>query len=406
MRTSRQQTSVDTGDESISLQEVSRANPFPLPESVKEKRMNAICGQKCLEQFEKYAPLGSWRRTFADLLVGTEDWFSRRCVLTWKLKDTKCSRSLFLLQVSTPRTAGNGSGLLLTPTTVMVSERSPEAMEKKRQWRESIGRKTVPPGSLAEQVGFLMRGINPVNALLPTPKSTEPEEQYWKWRERMVKSRNPKNVGKTIPNLGTLAVTGLLPTPTTANNRNSRNAILKIGSSHQNHGAALGLSQVAEIASGILPKELDSWQQVPKYYQRLLCTAIVTEERRIPNGDGNRKGKTMSELKVRIRAKLLPTPTSQDFKRRGPNSQQQGLSNVENWMRMLPTPLSGLHKTEGMKKATIEKRLEDGRQEDLNTAIYQTTGKTGLLNPLFVQEMMGFPRDWLVSPFQSGEPKV
>lgn len=25
--------------------------------------------------------------------------------------------------------------------------------------------------------------------------------------------------------------------------------------------------------------------------------------------------------------------------------------------------------------------------------------------PLFVTEMMGFPSDWLVSPFQGGEPK-
>ena len=33
----------------------------------------------------------------------------------------------------------------------------------------------------------------------------------------------------------------------------------------------------------------------------------------------------------------LPTPTTQEWKRRGPNSSQQGLSNTENW---LPTPLA------------------------------------------------------------------
>jgi hypothetical protein len=35
---------------------------------------------------------------------------------------------------------------------------------------------------------------------------------------------------------------------------------------------------------------------------------------------------------------VLPTPTTQEWKRRGPNSSQQGLSNTENWM--LPTPVA------------------------------------------------------------------
>jgi hypothetical protein len=36
---------------------------------------------------------------------------------------------------------------------------------------------------------------------------------------------------------------------------------------------------------------------------------------------------------------------------------------------------------------------------------YQT-GKTSQLNPLFVAEMMGFPTDWTILPFQSGETKA
>ena len=41
-----------------------------------------------------------------------------------------------------------------------------------------------------------------------------------------------------------------------------------------------------------------------------------------------------------IESGLLPTATAQDFKRRGPNSKQQGLSNTENWTGMLLTPTS------------------------------------------------------------------
>jgi hypothetical protein len=33
----------------------------------------------------------------------------------------------------------------------------------------------------------------------------------------------------------------------------------------------------------------------------------------------------------------------------------------------------------------------------------QQTGKTSQLSPLFVEEMMGFPKGWTASPFQSGD---
>ena len=75
----------------------------------------------------------------------------------------------------------------------------------------------------------------------------------------------------------------LLPTPTTSNNRNSRNAILKIGKAHKKHGVALGLAQVLEIAVGILPKEFDSWIQIPAYYKRI---QVVSLDRVFYRGNG------------------------------------------------------------------------------------------------------------------------
>jgi len=35
--------------------------------------------------------------------------------------------------------------------------------------------------------------------------------------------------------------------------------------------------------------------------------------------------------------------------------------------------------------------------------IWKPPGKTSQLSPLFVEEMMGFPKNWTASPFQSGE---
>lgn len=327
MRTSEHQTSGSIIGKSMSLPEDFPVNPSVLQESEEERMMIATCGQKCLEQFGQSDRPGLWQKMFAGSLVGMKGWSSRRCALTWKLKVMKSSRSLFQLLPSTRRTGESGYGLLLTPSATIITYHSPQAMERRKKHRESMGRKTVPPGNLVEKVGFRI------------------------WRQ------NPFN--------------GLLPTPTTANNRNSRNAVLKIGSSHQKHGVALGLSQVVEIASGVLPMEFDTWEQVPQYYK-----------------------------------KLLPEPTIQDFKRRDHNSKQTDLSNIENSVVLLPTRGWRFHKTVGMKKQAIKKRLRDRKQKDLNTAIIETTGKVGQLNPLFVQEMMGFPENWLVSPFRSGEKKV
>ena len=74
----------------------------------------------------------------------------------------------------------------------------------------------------------------------------------------------------------------------------------------------------------------------------------------------------------------LPTPTTQEWKRRGPNSSQQGLSNTENWM--LPTPVARDWK--GV-----------GRADQLPTVL-APTGAATYLNPSFVEEMMGFPVGW------------
>src|SRR3990167_1728569 len=73
---------------------------------------------------------------------------------------------------------------------------------------------------------------------------------------------------KTSPIRKSGEILGLLPTPTTGSNRNSKNAIQLRGKAHQNHGIALGLAQVLEIAGGEVPKEFDSVSQIPHSYLR------------------------------------------------------------------------------------------------------------------------------------------
>jgi hypothetical protein len=103
------------------------------PESGSEKKTSDTCGLKCLEQFGKFNHVGSWAKTFSALLIGTGDWYSTRCKLTWKLKGTKSNRLYFQLQASTLPTKETGFGLLLTPTTreeVVDLDKFKKRMEK------------------------------------------------------------------------------------------------------------------------------------------------------------------------------------------------------------------------------------------------------------------------------------
>ena len=68
-------------------------------------------GQKCIGSWTNCGPLGSLER----MLLGTFQWASTKCFLTWKPANTPQGRLLFQLVPQTPRTDEIGSGLWPTP---------------------------------------------------------------------------------------------------------------------------------------------------------------------------------------------------------------------------------------------------------------------------------------------------
>ena len=139
---------------------------------------------------------------------------------------------------------------------------------------------------------------------------------------------------------------------------------------------------------------------------------------------------------------LLPTATAQDYKRRGPNIQQQGLPEAA-YNGLLPTPTvmdtncGDLQKIDqrrerakqtskngngfGMTVGELanrgllptpcasdipEKNTGKRSQASIPKMIPDAGGQTSQLNPQFVAEMMGFPNNWTELPFLSGETKV
>jgi hypothetical protein len=152
-----------------------------------EKKMIAIFGLKCSEQSEKSNHAMSWGRMFVDSLVGRTDWSSKRCMLTWKVKDTKSKRLYFQLSASMPHTKGIESTLLL---------KTPAAMDA---YSENLSKKEQVfgnSGTLAQEVatGFIYK-----RGIIPTPIAGD-----WKGQLRSDGTANMLSGKATL---------GLLPTP-------------------------------------------------------------------------------------------------------------------------------------------------------------------------------------------------
>ena len=133
---------------SISLQEDTLANLSPSQVEKKVKKIRDTSGQSILDLSKNSDRLGLLEKMLVDTLNSVSTPLSR----TWRVKTTPLGRLVFQLRASVPTTKEKESGLWLTPSATTISTRSKESMEKRKKYRESIGRTTVPPGNLAEQV--------------------------------------------------------------------------------------------------------------------------------------------------------------------------------------------------------------------------------------------------------------
>ncbi|MEZ5017259.1 MAG: hypothetical protein R2800_09430 [Flavipsychrobacter sp.] len=104
--------------------------------------------------------------------------------------------------------------------------------------------------------------------------------------------------------------------------------------------------------------------------------------------------------------KLIPTPTAFDGNAPGFAARLRKDENADNatkltayvlhnWKKLLPTPIAS--------DCNYKRQTANWRGDDLGSKVQMLVGKTGLLNPRFVGEMMGFPPDWTILPFQNGE---
>jgi hypothetical protein len=155
------------------------ANHSALQEKEREQTMIAISGMKLLESLPNANRSGLLGKMLKDLLTSTTAWSSDRCKLIWKSKVSKSNVLLFQLQASVLGIKGKESGLWLTPTATDIATRSEEALQKRKEYRKSIGRTTTPPGNLAEQVQY----GKPTTNMYPTPTQDSASERTKKYKQ-------------------------------------------------------------------------------------------------------------------------------------------------------------------------------------------------------------------------------
>ena len=188
----------------------SLASHTATPESERETTTTVRSGLKCLELFGKFNRPGLLGKTLLASSAWTAGVYSTALSLTWKMQAIRQKHLLFRLAVSVRPISGTDFGLLHTPTAVMMEGRTAESLAKRTEYRQSIGRKTVPPGNLSEQLA----------ALLPTPAANPPG---WKNRQPVDKNGNlpethnerwyDAETGRLMQK-GLEQVLTLLPTPT------------------------------------------------------------------------------------------------------------------------------------------------------------------------------------------------
>lgn len=147
------------------------------------------------------------------------------------------------------------------------------------------------------------------------------------------------------------------------------------------------------------------WKVKVTKSHRMYCQLQVSTPR--TKGTGSGLSESYLSLPPQGTRKLLPTPTAFDGNAPGFSARLRRDETPDNTSKLTAYVLYNRHKllpTPIASDSNHKRRTENWRGDDLGSRIQDIVGRTGRLNPRFVGEMMGFPPDWTVLPFQNGLP--
>lgn len=386
MKTLPKQTSQSGTARSMFSLEDSPANLSPLLAEERERTITATSGHRCFERYGRYTPLGSLVKT----LLASRRWWSPAKSLRWDAQTIFSKRITY-----TERKADS-------PSTKSVQTSKPKDIPSNRLLFQ-----LVPSEHRTEETVFGLlptvqtQGLKQCNKkgktefvpldLLPTPNAMDIAHKDMEINERG--RRNPKK-GKTDHSLGLedMAVAQLLPTPTALDKGGGR--INKSLSPNAAERPTLALA----ARKGLLPTP---------------CSIEATKFTKTINSN-SQMGQGLTALAVNG---LLPTPTAMEVKhsnrvkglkeqgvkgmysRKNGALRPNGLTDFLDFNGMMPTPSARDWK--GCTNPGVKKVNGNVYGETLPDTVKKVTGSTSQLNPLFVEEMMGFPLMWTALPFLS-----
>ena len=452
MKTSRKQILQSGGEKSMSSPEGSPASLFLVPDRERERKMTATSGRKCYERYGRFSPIGllvktllessrwynpavklrwdvknlcSERLTEKEYCIGRNT-SSKQCVTTLNVKDIPSNRLLFRLVPSERRTEGIVSSLLreeyktITTTSGVDILVDSEDFPFLNQWKWKINNSGYVYRTIrAKEDGKKWKTIL-MHRLICCPKENEEVDHI-----NRCKTDNRKQNLRILAHWGNLHNRKKGSGVRKPKGRNKWHAIIYVNRKRIH----LGFFDTKEEAMNarlnaerkLLPtvqmqglKVCNENGKKTFYPVELLPTPTAID------GGTGRINKSLSPnakerptLALSAKMGLLPTPMASDIhhakrvkdlknagaktmaSRRNGSNRPNGLMDFHG---MLPTPTASCH------NPGTAKDRKDGspRTSELNHLCARLIGKTSLLNPLFVAEMMGFPPDWTVLPFQSG----
>lgn len=315
-------------------------------------------GRKCYERYGRFSPIGLLVKT----LLESSQWYNPAVKLRWDVKNL-CSERLTEKEYCIGRNTLSKQCV----TTLNVKDISSNRLlfrlvPSERRTEETVSSllPTVQTQGLKVCNENGKTTFYPVG-LLPTPRAVEVVEHPMK-----AAARTKDRTGTKLNNLSSGAAFGLLPTPM---------------ASDATTGAIIGKND------------------------QFVTTRNGTPRRINQNGQNGSVG-------LARMVRLLPTPNAREAdkysKKYNPNSQMGTALTAMAVNGMLPTPAARDYQPSVSPQALKRKNGKMRTDALCNLPVMlgehhsQNGGKTSQLNPLFVAEMMGFPPDWTVLPFQSG----